>query len=91
MTTRGVCRLVQHYDMLILLAYRRYSMSRQKNTILINDHALNREPVPLRVRSVTQTSILVALGAYAYSGMENCSVVQVVFLCYESPCEKQLH
>ena len=26
---------------------RRYSMSRQKNSILINEHALNREPVPL--------------------------------------------
>ena len=26
---------------------RRYSMSRQKNSILINEHTLNREPVPL--------------------------------------------
>ena len=26
----------------------RYSMSRQKNSILINEHALNREPVPLK-------------------------------------------
>ena len=63
MTARGVCRLVlwQHYDMIILLAYRRYSLSRQKNSILIKEHALNREPVPLRVRSVTQTSILVGI------------------------------
>ena len=29
--------------------HRRYSMSRQKNSILINEHALNREPVPLRI------------------------------------------
>ena len=28
--------------------HRRYSMSRQKNSILINDHALNREPVHLK-------------------------------------------
>ena len=41
--------------------HRRYSMSRQKNSILINEHALNSEPVPLRVRSVTQTSILVGI------------------------------
>ena len=27
--------------------HRRYSMSRQKNSNLINEHALNREPVPL--------------------------------------------
>ena len=27
--------------------HRRYSMSQQKNSILINEHALNREPVPL--------------------------------------------
>ena len=28
--------------------HRRYSMSRQKNSILINEHALNHEPVPLK-------------------------------------------
>ena len=28
--------------------YRRYSMSRQKNSILMNEHALNREPVPFK-------------------------------------------
>ena len=28
--------------------HRRYRMSRQKNIILINEHALNREPVPLK-------------------------------------------
>ena len=27
--------------------HRRYSMSQQKNSILINEHALNREPAPL--------------------------------------------
>ena len=31
--------------------HRRYSMSWQKNSILTNDHALNREPVPLRISS----------------------------------------
>ena len=48
MTARGVCRLVlwHHDDMIIL--HRRYSMSRQKNSILINEHVLNREPVPLK-------------------------------------------
>ena len=29
--------------------HRRYSMSQQKNSILINEHARNREPVPLKV------------------------------------------
>ena len=29
--------------------HRRYSMSRQKNSILINEHALNREPVALKL------------------------------------------
>ena len=29
--------------------HRRYSMSRQKNSILINKHAVNHEPVPLKV------------------------------------------
>ena len=28
--------------------YRRYSMSRQKNSILMNENALNREPVPFK-------------------------------------------
>ena len=30
--------------------HRRYSTSRQKNSILINEHALNREPVPLNIK-----------------------------------------
>ena len=30
--------------------HRRYSMSRQKNSILINEHALNREHVPLNIK-----------------------------------------
>ena len=46
----------------------------------------------LRIRPVTQTNTLVGIkGACAYSGMKNCSVFQVVFLCYESPCEQKLH
>ena len=28
--------------------HRRYSMSRQKNGLFVNEHALNREPVPLK-------------------------------------------
>ena len=48
MTARGVCRLVlwQHMTWSYCLL-RRYSMSQQKNSILINEDGLNREPVPL--------------------------------------------
>ena len=47
-TARGVCRLVlwQHMTWSYCLL-RRYSMSQQKNSILINEDGLNREPVPL--------------------------------------------
>ena len=40
------------FDNIITWSYclhRRYSMSQQKNSILINEHALNREPVPLKL------------------------------------------
>ena len=40
------------FDNIMTWSYRLdrwYSMSRQKNSILINEHALNREPVPLRL------------------------------------------
>ena len=42
------------------------------------------------IRSLSSFSLL---GACAYSGLKKkkCSTVQVVFLCYESPCEQQLH
>ena len=45
MTARGVCRLVpwQHYDL-----HRWYSMSREKNSILIYEHKMNRVTLPLR-------------------------------------------
>ena len=33
--------------------HRRYSMSRQKNSILLNEHALNHEPVPLIVSNTS--------------------------------------
>ena len=33
--------------------HRRYSMSRQKNSILINERALNHEPVPLIVSNTS--------------------------------------
>ena len=39
--------------------HRRYSMSRQKNSILTNEHAPNREPVPLKVR-ITEKLLPVA-------------------------------
>ena len=39
--------------------HRRYSMSRQKNSILTNEHALNREPIPLRrAKHLTDRSII---------------------------------
>ena len=38
--------------------HRRYSMSRQKNRILINEHALNHEPVPLSFRFLLNTHAL---------------------------------
>ena len=46
MTARGECRLIlwQHYDMIILLA-QWYSIFRQNNSILINEHALIRKTV----------------------------------------------
>ena len=46
MTARGECRLIlwQHYDMIILLA-QWYSIFRQNNSILINEHALTRKTV----------------------------------------------
>ena len=38
------------FDNIITWSYcLQYSMSQQKNSILINEHALNREPVPLKV------------------------------------------
>ena len=41
------------FDIIMTWSYcfhRRYSRSRQKNSILRNEHALNREPVPLKPR-----------------------------------------
>ena len=38
--------------------HRRYSMSRQKNSILVNEHALNREPVPLIVLTLYSYFVL---------------------------------
>ena len=35
--------------MTLHLLHRRYSMSWQKNSILINEHSVNHEPVPLKV------------------------------------------
>ena len=45
-----------HIGSLVLMTWyyclhRRYSMSRQKNSILTNEHVLNREPVPLGISS----------------------------------------
>ena len=37
--------------------HRRYSMSRQKNSILIDEHALNREPVPLNSNKRSTSSL----------------------------------
>ena len=33
--------------------YRRYSMSQQQNSILVNEHAMNREPVPLTITEIS--------------------------------------
>ena len=46
----GVCRLVIWQQFIMTWSYclhRRYSIFRQKNSTLVNKHALNREPVPL--------------------------------------------
>ena len=46
----GECA-VWFFDNIMTWSYclhRQYSMSRQENSILINEHALNREPVPLK-------------------------------------------
>ena len=43
------------FDNIMIWSYyshRRYSMSRQKNGILINEHALNPEPVPLKLHQI---------------------------------------
>ena len=37
--------------------HRRYCMSRQKNSLLINEHALNREPVPFKLGHWTHSNI----------------------------------
>ena len=45
------------FDNIMIWSYyshRRYSMSRQKNRILINEHALNPEPVPLKLHQIAQ-------------------------------------
>ena len=45
----------------------------------------------LRVCSVTETNILEGIRRLRLLCIKNCSVVQDVFLCYENPCEEQLH
>ena len=54
MTARGMRRLVlwQYYGMIILLSKTiQHVPAEKKNSILINEHALNREPVPLSVKT----------------------------------------
>ena len=55
--------------------HRRYSMSRQKNSILIDEHALNREPVPLNSNKRSTSSLcyeccrsLLLVNAQTYRG-----------------------
>ena len=43
------------FDNIMIWSYyshRRYSLSRQKNRILIKEHALNPEPVPLKLHQI---------------------------------------
>ena len=45
------------FDNIMIWSYyshRRYSLSRQKNRILINEHTLNPEPVPLKLHQIAQ-------------------------------------
>ena len=54
---------------------RRYSMFRQKNSILINEHPLNREPVPLRTHQLNyhylQTTFMYLFNLYLTSNYFN--------------------
>ena len=50
--------------------HRRYSMSQQKNSILINEHALNREPVPLIRTPKGQNQVSFLQRCPSYRGRE---------------------
>ena len=57
--------------------HRRYSMSQQKNSILINEHALNREPVPFGINSLPNLTSFVVLTIVPY-----CFPFVCLFLWY---------
>ena len=57
--------------------HRRYSMSRQKNRMLINKHALNREPVPSSFTFLLNTHTLSTYLKNAGLVLPHASILQV--------------
>ena len=68
------------FDNIITWSYclhRRYSMSRQKNRMLINEHALNREPVPSSFTFLLNTHTLSTYVKNAGLFLPHASLLQV--------------
>ena len=63
--------------------HRRYSMSRQKNSILINEHSLNREPVPWK-HQVKQAE-MVAMETRRHSHLDNFPNMLLCTFCVWTP------
>ena len=66
-------------------SHRRYSMSQQKNSILINEHALNREPVPFWINSLPNLTSFIVLTI-----VPNCFSFVCLFLWYVIYCTFEL-
>ena len=56
--------------------HKRYSMSQQKNSISINEHALKREPVPLNHLTCENSPLSKLLAAWDVSSYETTLVVR---------------
>ena len=52
--------------------HRRYSMSRQKSSILITEHALNREPVPL-IAASSHSNLCVKSVKHYFTEINSCN------------------
>ena len=57
--------------------HRRYSISRQKNSTLVNEHALNREPVPLTWDQALLLLLLLFFVSLAREGKSNACYIQL--------------
>ena len=75
------------FDNIVARSYclhRRYSVSRQKNRILINEHALNPEPVPLSFTFLLNTHTLSTYLKNAGLFLPHASLLQVTLTVVES-------